>query len=157
MFIWTARFSKKKAALAAIVLAVLAAALLFWTGRRPAEEPPAETPQLTTNEERVAYLQSFGWEVEPEPLETLQFLLPDQLTDSYQQYNSLQLAQGFDLTPCCGKKVSRFTYAVTNFPGRGQGVQANLYVCEDAPVAGDILCPGADGFQVTLEFPTEET
>ena len=54
---------------------------------------------------------------------------------------------------CCGKQVSRYTYTVTNYPGRSQGVQANLYVCEGQPVAGDILCAGADGFQDTLVYP----
>ena len=49
--------------------------------------------------------------------------------------------------------MARYTYAVTNYPGRAEGVQANLYVCEGQPVAGDILCAGADGFQDTLVYP----
>ena len=154
MMIWTARFSRKKAVSAVILMGIVMAALIVLTGRMSEEE--TAVPQLTTNEERVAYLQSLGWEITPEPLETLQFLLPDQLAEPYLTYNDLQKDQGFDLTVCCGKQVSRYTYAVTNYPGRQEGVQANLYICEDAPVAGDILCPGANGFQKTLVYPQSD-
>ena len=41
-------------------------------------------------------------------------------------------------------------------PGRAEGVQANLYVCEDVLAGGDIFCPGADGFQAPLAFPVQE-
>ena len=156
MLIFTTRFSKKKAALAVLVLALAAAALLLFLLRRPAAEEPLP-PQLLTNEDRVAYLQSMGWEISPEPVETLQFLLPDHLAEPYLSYNELQNAQGFDLVPCCGKQLSRYTYTVNNYPGRTEGVQLNLYVCEDRPVAGDVMCTGANGFQETLVYPENES
>ena len=151
MLIFTTRFSKKKAVLIVVLLGLVIAAAILFLGRRSAEEAPA--PQLLTNEDRVSYLQSMGWEVSPEPLETLQFLLPDHLAEPYLSYNELQKAQNSDLAPCCGKQLSRFTYAVGNYPGRAEGVQLNLYVCEDQPVAGDIFCAGANGFQDTLVYP----
>lgn len=149
MLIWTAKFSRKKAAGAVILMGVVMAALIVLMGRVP-EEPEAPQPRLTCNEERVAYLQSLGWEVEPEPIETLQFLLPAKLEEPYRTYNELQLSQGFDLAKCCGKQVSRCTYTVTNYPGQVTGVQANLYICEDVPVAGDVCSSGARGFQEPL-------
>lgn len=156
MVIWTARFSKKaKAIVVLIVLALMAAVVFLTLGGQDGEAAPAV--KLTTNEDRVAYLQSLGWTVDPEPVETLQFLLPEELEEPYVTYNQLQMEQGFDLEACCGKQVSRYTYTVTNYPGRAEGVQANLYVCEEAPVAGDILCAGADGFQEPLTFPQEKT
>lgn len=153
MLIWTARLSKKKAVCAIIILGILISALICVLSR-PAPEPQPEVPQLLTNEDRIAYLTSYGWELEPEPLETLQFLLPETLQEPYLSYNTLQQSQGFDLDPLCGSHVTRYTYAVTNYPGRSQGVQANLYICDGAPVAGDIVCTGADGFQAGLRFPT---
>lgn len=154
MVIWTARFSKKaKAVLLAIALGVVAAVVILLSGGR-GNEATVEI-HLATNDDRVAYLQSLGWTVESEPVETLQFLLPEELSEPYLTYNQLQKEQGFDLSACCGKQVSRYTYTVTNYPGRSEGVQANLYVCEESPVAGDILCAGADGFQDTLAFPEE--
>ena len=155
MLIWTARISKRaKAALAVILTGVLLAVVLLLMGR--SDDGQAAQWQLTTNEDRVAYLESLGWQVEPEPVETLQFLLPEKLEEPYLTYNELQDSQGFDLSACCGMQVARYTYTVTNYPGRAEGVQANLYVCEGQPVAGDILCAGADGFQETLVYPAEE-
>lgn len=152
MLIWTARFSKKKAAVmtAAILVVVLAVVVLLW---KTADPTASDLPQLADNEARVSYLQSMGWEVDPEPVETLQFLLPEKLEEPYLTYNELQDSQGFDLSTACGKQVSRFTYTVTNYPDRPEGVQLNLYICEEHPVAGDVLCAGADGFQDTLIYP----
>ena len=149
MLIWTAKFSRKKAVAAVLAMGAVIAALIILMGRMTTEES-AEAPQLTDNTQRVAYLQSLGWEVDPEPVETLQFLLPETLAEPYLTYNELQKAQGFDLTDCRGKQVSRYTYTVTNYPDRAEGVQANLYLCDDRPVAGDICCPGAGGFQEAL-------
>ena len=82
MLIWTAKFSRKKAVAAVIAMGVVMAALIILMGRMPGDENP-EPPLLTDNTQRVAYLQSLGWEVEPEPVETLQFLLPDTLAEPY--------------------------------------------------------------------------
>lgn len=155
MMIVTTKFSRKKAVLTVIGVGIVMAALILLAGRG-GEEEAEQAPRLADNAQRVAYLQSLGWEVEPEPVETLQFLLPQELAEPYLSYNELQKEQGLDLSQCCGKQVSRFTYTVTNYPGRAEGVQANLYVCEDLPAAGDICCPGEGGFQSTLEFPAEE-
>lgn len=148
MLIVTTRFSKKKAVLTVIAVGAVMALLVILASVFPGSD--GDRPRLSDNTQRVSYLQSLGWEVEPDPLETLQFLLPETLGEPYLTYNRLQKEQGFDLTDSCGKQVTRYTYAVTNYPDRPQGVQLNLYVCEERPVAGDVCCPGADGFQQAL-------
>ena len=149
MLIWSARISKRKLLL---LLGLLTAVLcgIFALLRSP---PAPEIPVLSDNAARVAYLEALGWQVEPEAVETLQFLLPDPLTEPYLRYNELQKEQNFDLTVYCGQQVTRCTYTVTNYPDRPQGVQLNLYVCDEHPIAGDIICTGADGFQATLAYP----
>ena len=156
MMIQAVRLTRKKAALAVILAGAVMAALILLLGRggSPAQQ---DRPLLTSNAERVAYLQELGWEVVEEPVTTLQFLLPPQLKGDYAAYNDLQKSQGFDLEACCGKQVTRYTYTVSNYPQRPDGVQLNLYVCEELPVAGDVVCTGADGFQDTLVFPREPT
>ena len=154
MLIWTTRFSRKKAVLTVIAMGIVMAVLILLTGRTESGNSSAR-PELADNSQRVEYLRSLGWEVDTEPVETLQFLLPEKLEEPYLSYNELQLSQGFDLTACLGKQVERYTYTVTNYPERPEGVQANLYICEDYPVAGDICCPGAGGFQTGLAFPEE--
>ena len=148
MLIVTTRFSKKKAVLTVIAVGAVMALLVILASVFPGSD--GDRPRLSDNTQRVSYLQSLGWKVEPDPLETLQFLLPETLAEPYLTYNRLQKEQGFDLTDSCGKQVTRYTYAVTNYPDRPQGVQLNLYVCEEQPVAGDVCCPGADGFQQAL-------
>ena len=150
MWICTAKFSKKKALLAIVLIAAAVAAIVFLKGRVWDFPQKEEAALLQTNEDRVAYLRDLGWEVEEEPVESLQFVLPETLEEPYLSYNALQIPQGFDLGRYCGQSISRYTYTVTNYPERPKGVQANLYICEDAPIAGDILCPGANGFQEAL-------
>lgn len=154
MMIRAIRLTRKKAALAVVLLGIaLLSGLLLLSGQGGEAALPQQP--LTDNAARLAYLRELGWEVAEEPLTTLQFLLPQELTGDHAAYNALQRTQGFDLEPCCGKQVIRYTYAVTNYPGRPDGVQLNLYLCEDLPVAGDVVCTGAEGFQDTLVFPTE--
>lgn len=149
MLIVTTRFSRTRAAILGLgLLAVAAAALLL--SAQPAASPRCEPAVLSTNEDRVAYLASLGWEVQSEPLETLQFLLGQQLEEPFLSYNVLQQAQGFDLRNFLGQSLTRYTYAVTNYPGRPQHVQANLYLCGGIVAAGDLCCPEADGFQIAL-------
>ena len=150
MLIWTAKLSKKKLLLPVILLAAVILCVMLWRGT---PEEPAEQPlQLLTNEERIAWLGNWGWQVEPEPLETLQFLLPDPLEEPYLSYARLQADQGLYFTSGAGQRVTRYTYAVTNYPGH-TGVQVNLYLCEKTPIGGDIFCAGANGFQSGLTFP----
>lgn len=151
MFILTTRFSKKKALL--LLLASLAMlALLLCLFMRP-DDSTGTSITLKDNEARIAYLQSLGWNVSPEPLETLQLLLPETLPENYIAYNQIQLAQGFDLSEYCGKQLTRYTYMVSNYPNHPEGVQLNLYVCDDRVVAGDVIASGASGFQSGLLFP----
>ena len=153
MFIVTAKFSRRKAAFAAVcLLALIALPLALLSGR--SKTPDAVTAE--TNDARVDYLRSRGWEVESEPVETLSVPLPDELVEPYLSYNALQLSQGFDLTALCGKTLERYTYAVTNYPGHTEGCQADLYVCDGVIVAGDIVCTGENGFMAGLEYPAKE-
>lgn len=155
MFLYTTRFHKKSFLLTCLALAIAIGSLLLW---RTQSQSPAPTPTLVleSNQARLDYLSDLGWQVGEEPLETLDFLLPNPLTLAYLTYNELQMAQGFDLTPYAGQAVTRYTYLVENYPSRTSGIQLNLYLHENIPIAGDIICPGADGFQASLVYPTSE-
>jgi len=155
MFILTARMTKKRAILLAAAIAAAAGLLLlavcFLRGGK-AEERTV----LATNHDRIAYLQSWGWEVEQEPVETFQLLLPKKLDPGNEEYAKMQRAQGFDLNRYCGRQATRYTYAVTNYPDRPDGVQANLYICGETPIAGDVVASGKDGFQEGLTYPASD-
>lgn len=155
MFIVTAKFPRRRLFLAALCLLVLIALPFFLSHH--GESKDAGAVRVKTNDERVAYLRSLGWEVTPEPVETLSVTLPDELVEPYLSYNALQLEQGFDLSNFCGRTLSRYTYAVTNYPDRESGCQADIYLCDDAVVAGDIVCTGEGGFMTGLEFPEKQS
>ena len=154
MFVLTTRLRKKRAILVGTLVILLIAGGLLWRGLSREAEVPEETV-LRDNEDRIAYLKALGWEVDEEPVESMELELPEELTGSYAAYNELQLAQGFDLRDYLGQGVSRWTYQVRNYPDRPEDVQLNLYLCEDRPIAGDIIAGGEGGFQGTLRYPGE--
>ena len=154
MFVLTTRLRKKRAILVGVLVILLIAGGFLWRGLSREAEAPEETV-LRDNEDRIAYLKELGWEVDEEPVESMELELPEELTGSYAAYNELQLAQGFNLRDYLGQGVSRWTYQVRNYPDRPEDVQLNLYLCEDRPIAGDIIAGGEEGFQGTLRYPGE--
>lgn len=157
MFIITKRFTRRKAVGSVLLLGFFLTGLILLTGACQRGEEETLPPAGETNEERLAYLEGLGWEVDPEPVETLHLQLPEEFQDTeYDAYNALQLSQGFDLRQCVGMSVVRYTYRVNNYPERSDPVQLNLYCCEGHIVAGDVMALGENGFQTTLLFPTEE-
>lgn len=160
MMIFTAKLTRKKTALFVILAGLFVGLVILLAGALGGEDSPVSPTGVSLegihdNAERVAFLESYGWQVSQEPVETLRLLLPAELEGSWVTYNDLQKQQGLDLAPYCGKQVERFTYAVANYPGISEGVQVNLYLCGDTVAAGDIFCTGENGFQSTLEFPSE--
>lgn len=155
MFIITRRLTRAKAVGSVLLLGVFLMGLILLAGACRRDDG-GEAPSAATNAERVAYLTGLGWEVAEEPVEILRLQLPQDFSGTeYESYQALQLSQGFDLLPCAGQAVERYTYTVRNYPGRSEAVQLNLYCCDGAVVAGDVMVLGEDGFQTTLLFPDE--
>ena len=156
MMIRTIRLTRRRAVLAVLLFGALTAALIFLLGGKTSRETPIFEAVLPDNAARAAYLQKLGWEVDEEPTATLQVRIPDPLTEEYADYNALQRRQGLDLEPWRGKDVTRYTYAVRNYPGLPADVLLDLYLCGDRLVAGDVVCVGEDAFMDTLRFPAEK-
>ena len=160
MMIWTAKFSKIRICAAVALAAGIALAAFLAISALRGENlnlnnlnnlnQDKTQIRLDTEEGRIAYLAELGWEVSPDPVESFRFLLPEPLKEPYLSYNALQIPQGFDLNRHTGQQITRYTYKILNYPDRPDGVQANLYIIDADPVAGDIFCPGANGFQEPL-------
>jgi hypothetical protein len=108
---------------------------------------------VRSNEDRIAYLGAYGWEVSPEPIAAQELMIPSEMDESYQEYLTLQTQQGFDLEQYAGKRVKRYTYEVYNYPSGEAGVQANLLQYRRTVVGGEILSPRLDGFLHGLAMP----
>ncbi|MFR6041643.1 MAG: DUF4830 domain-containing protein [Dysosmobacter welbionis] len=74
---------------------------------------------------------------------------------AYLTYNELQDSQGFDLSACCGKYVARYTYTVTNYPGRPEGVRPTSTSARAAGGGGYPLRRGRR-IQDTLVYPEQD-
>ena len=104
------------------------------------------TYKAATNEERLAFLSHFGWEVESDPAEIVGLIIPSEFNEIYENYNAMQKKQGLDLEKYKGKTAKRYSYVVTNYPGVPEGVRANMVVYNDKIIAGDICSLELDGF-----------
>lgn len=142
-------------------LAVVVAAAFSegeFTKRLTAEIPTEEVTQsasakevtLSTNEQRVAFLKSLGWEVVSEPSSVSEVIIPQTFNKVYNNYNAIQKEQGYDLTKYRGARAKRWTYSVSNYPGVKDGVCANLLICDDKLIGGDISSVALDGFMKGL-------
>ena len=139
--------ANKKRMLAFLVLAaaVVGACVFLRWGKDGGEEPAPAQVFGETNEERLAYLQSFGWQADPQPAETREVMIPAQFNDVYQNYNAMQQAQGFDLAPYAGEVCTQYKYHITNYPGETE-VYATLLVYGRLVIGGDLACAEVDGF-----------
>lgn len=152
MYVLHIKFSKKYAACCGALAVMIAAAVILLSGCLKKDVAP-QVITAADNAARVAYLQQQGWSVTEEPIETLDLVLPEDLSADYADYCKLQSEQELPFSQYAGQQVTRYTYVVTNYPNIERGVQANLYVCGEQIIAGDIIATGEGGFQQGLAFP----
>lgn len=131
--------------LLAVVLTVLAILLVVHLVKGRS----TEVIRASTNEERVTYLSSLGYDADPLPLTEQVITLPETFPDVLKDYNDLQKKQGFDLEKYAGKEITMYTYRIKNYEAAGE-VQSSLYVYKNRLVGGDIHSTAYDGFMKEL-------
>lgn len=150
MIVFAAKVSVKKIVVGVLAAgAVVAGIVLLLPAAENAQTTVGEVgldSKLKTNEQRVALLESYGWQVDPEPRSEREVQIPKTFDDTYQAYNAIQLEQGLDLTPYQGKRATLYTYELTAYPTGEQGVIANLLIRRNRLIAADISSAEADGF-----------
>lgn len=142
MFISLKANKKRMIAFLVLVVVVVAACFLLQNKEEPTE--PTEF-YGGTNEERILFLKSFGWELDEAAIETREVMIPETFNEVYTTYNDMQLAQGFDLKPYAGYKCMQYKYLVTNYPSENE-VYATLLVYDKLILGGDLACAEVDGF-----------
>ena len=125
--------------------------------------PPEETVEtvsfsrVKTDEDRLKLLTDLGWKTSGNifKAEWLRFWFPKDLPETFDRvllgYNEIQKDQGLDLTRYRKKKVTRYTYEITNYPDYEGRVYANLIVWRGRVIAGDISSADPMGFVRGLE------
>lgn len=141
---------RKQTKTALIALGVLLLIALLLVCGSAAESEARQGEILPENADRVAFLRDLGWEVEPEPVNRQEVIIPRSFTAVFENYNELQKQQGFDLADYQGMTVTLYTYEVVNWPDKGLTVLADLYLCRNRVIAGDVHSTALDGFMIGL-------
>ena len=154
MVVMTAKIDKKKIAVVLAALLLVVALIVLFSGGKESQAPAPETaPALSTNEDRVKFLTDLGWSVTHSPVQTQQVRIPEESSAVYDRYNALQKSQGFDLSQYAGKTVTRYVYAIQNYPGATEPVYATLLVHEGQIIGGDVTSTAPGGKIQGLKMP----
>ena len=113
-----------------------------------------------TNEERITFFSQFGWQINPEPIEVKEIIIPQEFDEVYENYNSIQKQQGLDLELYKGMRAKFWSYEILNYPGyeNSDGViRGNLLIYDGIVIGGDVSDIRLDGFMHTFFIPSEES
>ncbi len=156
MMIFSTKITKKKTVAIALICACMLMLLLLSIPQADAAAGNMKKTTLKSNEERLDYIATYGWQVSPEPVEVLEIVIPSEFDETYETYNVLQKSQGFDLASFKGKKAMRYTYEITNYPTpQESAVNLNLLVIDDKLIGGDVTSVALGGFMHSLEMPSD--
>lgn len=98
---------------------------------------------VTTNADRISFLESYGWEVSETPVLESAVTIPEEFDEVYEEYNALQKSEGLDLAKYKGKIVETYVYRVNNAE---EDAFANLLIYKGCVVGGDVSSASPDGF-----------
>lgn len=111
---------------------------------------------ISTNADRVSFLEGFGYEVEETPIEVVNVTVPNEFDSVYEKYNDIQRAQGLNLKRYGGKEVVRYTYKIENYDAENDGeVIANVLIYNNRIIGGDICSLSQNGFIHGFEKTTD--
>ena len=155
MMVMTAKVNLKKVLLALAAVAALVLALIALLGGGKSTQTSA--PIMSSNDARVKFLTDFGWEVTTSPVESSQVKIPSETSPVFERYNNLQKSQGYDLSKFAGKKVMRYVYKVSNYPGATEPVYATLLIYKNEIIGGDVTDSAPNGQIRGFKMPEKAT
>ena len=104
---------------------------------------------IKDKDDRVGFIRNFGIEVDEASENEAQFRMPENFDRVILGYNELQKKQGLDLSKYSKKRVTRYTYKVTNYNSEGD-VYANLFVWRGRIIGCDVSSADPEGFVLPL-------
>ncbi len=110
---------------------------------------------IRCNDDRLAFLNQFGWTADPAPAEEVQVTIPGEFDKVFLAYNELQKQQGLDLSKYKRRDVTRYTYRIVNFPDYEGTVYANLLIYRNRVIGGDICSADVNGFVCGFDGKTK--
>lgn len=137
--------TKKKALRIVLIIALALLCIIVLRSCRKSSD------DLSTLEGRQHFLQTLGWEIDPDTEDHKSVMLPDNLDGVLADYNRIQTEQGYDLNKHLGERCEQYSYQVTNYPDADQTVLVTLYIQGKQIIAGDIHSTELNGFMQGLE------
>ena len=155
MMVMTAKVDKKKIAiiLAGIVVLIVGLVMLFGKKDDTPTAAPTTAVSVVGNDDRVHFLNGFGWEVATSPTQSGQVRIPQEASEVFDRYNALQKSQGYDLSRYAGQTVMRYVYTVNNYPGATEPVYATVLISKNQVIGGDVTNTAAKGVIQGFRMP----
>lgn len=143
----------KKSVITAIVVIVLSFCLIFsikFIGDIQNNNSSVGSSLAVEDEDDILkFISYYGWEVDRQPAEVRDVIIPETFDEVYANYNEIQLEQGFNLEKYAGQRVKRWTYIVRNYPETSPEddyIRINILVSDDVVIGGDVCSVKLDGF-----------
>ena len=150
MFVYSLRASTLRFfGVIAVSLAVLIALIaLVPTYAAEGSQPTASYSyeKVRSEDDAERFLAQFGWIVDATPIEVTEVTMPDEFDKIFAAYNEIQKEQGLDLAKYKRKKLTRYTFEITNYEGYDEKVLANVLVYRGKVVGGDVCSADVEGF-----------
>ncbi len=154
MFVVSLTKSKlKKSAFIALIVVVLSiclvGALHFLNNTQPSKNDEKMSLSASSESEMLTFISNYGWQVDEEPVEVRDVIIPETFDEVYSNYNNIQLEQGFDLEKYAGQRVKRWTYVIRNYPETSpidDFIRINILVSDGVVIGGDVCSVKLDGF-----------
>ena len=159
MFVYSVKASSIKYIAVMLVCAIAIATCVFMFPENASVQVGGSGERsfknVKTNDDRVEFLKSFGWEVEPEALDICEVVIPSEFDDVYTRYNEIQKSEGLDLKKYSGKSVKKYTYRVKNYESE-TSVLASVLIYKNKVIGGDISSSDINGFSHGFTRPVSE-
>jgi hypothetical protein len=149
LFIFTRKLNRKGLAVIFVVAGLVVCGVIALVGGLKSS---SNYGLAETEADRIAFIKSFGWEIEDEEPEVSEVTIPREFDEVYLNYNLIQKAQGLDLWDYIGCKVKRYTYKISNYPTGEKGVCLTLLVYNGYVIGGDVKSPRIDGFMHGFQY-----
>lgn len=157
MFVISIKSNKLKKLCAISLCAVFITLGAVYFVSKEADKPVSTVGNIQmkagNSEERIAFFAQFGFDVNTEPAEVKEVVIPEEFNDVYQNYNELQKSQNLDLEKYKGARVKHWSYEILNYPNyedKESVIRGNILVYNNTVIACDISSTELGGFMVGL-------
>ena len=138
MFVYSVRASTVRFfAVLALTLLVLVGILAFGgSADVSAASGAVDFSGISTREDRIGFISQFGLKADPESEECEEFRVPESFDRVIAGYNEIQRMQGLNIEKYKNKKVTRYTYTLSDY-SEGNAL-VNLIVYKGTVIACDV-------------------